>query len=244
MSDQKLQKNERPHGVYRITDAQGAAIRYAVTALDENGIGHPRYDDTRHNIELVERFDSYKPAQAMRVRLERKNHKYLAPIETVIKLPPFMPQLGPDPHVRRETFLNMDVQEQEELVYMMLVTTGRPFEKLLRWLMVSKEEAAHISEDVIASAAAELDLRIAKKMLEHVFANNSPAAQTATMFASKVHLGWRENGIGSGEEDRGASDAVKSLFEGLQVAVTHRDDNGNTLREPTQLRVVQGGKQD
>ena len=235
---------DKPHALYRITDSKGQVVRHAVCVIDEYGESKPRYDKQREFAELIEKYDTYNPAQAKRTSLNRIHlDRYGIAHAESIKMPAFMPELGPDAVTRREVFLNLEIQEQEQLVYELVVSTGRPLPRILQWLMVKPEEVEHITADLIEAAHAELDLRIAKKMIAHALKNESPAAQTATMFIAKVKLGWNEQGEKTAEKEAEAEKASTSLFGELNVVETNRDPTtGQTLEEPSTFKLIRGGK--
>ena len=150
-------------------------------------------------------------------------------------------RLPDNPRLRAAAYRSMPDDMQEAVVYSILCSTGLPLKRVAAWLCVKAEEvSAVVSEEVAAAARAELDLRIAKKMVAFAMLNKSPAAMSACLFLTKVFLKWNENGMGE-ESTAPDSKLVQSLFDKLEVVETHRDANGVTLQEPTRLQLVQKG---
>jgi hypothetical protein len=233
---------DKPHAVLRVTDNKGS-VRYAVTMIREDGDYKARYDAKTETCELVGTHANYNSAQASRVALGRSIGMYAWDGEALRKkaanLPDFMPELPGSPRLRRDFFLGLDIEQQEEILYALTVSTGMPLKRIAAWLFLHVEEVEHIDEMITQSARAELDLRIAKKMVGHALANNSPASMTATLYLTKVFLAWNEQGQGVPTDDPMTNlDAAKSLFDDLKVVQTHRDETGKTVAEPTVLQLV------
>lgn len=246
MSEQ-LPFKERPHAVLRIRDKKGTILRHAVTMEREDGGYRARYDEKTETCEFIQRFENYKDAQAKRQNLQRAIGKYYwhgdALARKSIALPAFMPELPSSPRERREFFLSLDIEQQEEVFYAMTVATGLPRKRIQQWLFVYPEEIEQIDEAITTAARAELDLRIAKKMVGHALKDNSPASMTATLYLTKVFLGFNEQGMhGQTEDPMTNLNAAKSLFDDLTVVETHRDANGTTTEPPTVLKLVRDKK--
>jgi hypothetical protein len=245
MQNEKPSFKERPHAVLKLVTTDGKT-RYAVAQLDEHGNYLERHDKAGH-VTVIGKYDNYNIAQTKRMELGRLgNHRYHgahgSPLaRSAIKLPEFLPELPTSPRERRELFLNLEIEEQEEALYAISLATGMRRHVIAKWLFVTLEEIEHIDMAITDAARAELDLRIAKKMIGHALSTNSANTITPTLYLTKVFCGWNENGINDGAPEPDM-DAAKSLFEDMKVVDTHRDENGNTVAPPTVLSIVRDKK--
>lgn len=251
MQNEKPSFKERPHAVLKIVATDGNT-RYAVAQLDKHGNYLERHDRAGQ-VTVIGKFDSYNIAQAKRMEFGRDGKpryqggnnppaSHGAPLaRSSIKLPEFLPELPTSPRERRELFLNLEIEEQEEVLYAISLATGMRRHVIAKWLFVKPDEIEHIDVAITDAARAELDLRIAKKMIGHALSTNAPASITPTLYLTKVFCGWNENGINDGAPEPDM-DAAKSLFEDMKVVDTHRDENGNTVAPPTVLSIVRDKK--
>lgn len=228
-----------PHHVVAIIDtATDHILQYRVCPVDPE-------DSTRlgtqhdPSTQYVKRLDTVADSNAgFRVIKQLETWSPSKQIANPHEFAAFDERLPDNPRLRAAAYRSMPDDMQEAVVYSILCSTGLPLKRVAAWLCVKGEEVSDVvSEEVAAAARAELDLRIAKKMVAFAMLNKSPAAMSACLFLTKVFLKWNENGMG---EESTAPDAqtVKSLFDKLEVVETHRDANGVTLQEPTRLALV------
>lgn len=237
-SEATLLKNAKPHDIWKVTSGNRDE-RYSVRASDS-----PKPIERGEKWELISTFENYNEAQRERVALGRAQGKYTMPTKIKKDLPPFMEAMPDSPRVRRAGFLDMEIEDQENVLYAIVSTTGMPFRRVCDWLYVLPSEVDHIDQRIITSARAELDLRIAKKMVGHALANNSPASMSAVLYLTKVFLGWNEQGQRDPAEDPTiALGGAKALFDNLSVIETDRDTTTGETKGPSKvLQLVRGTK--
>lgn len=188
----------RPHVFIQVTYRDGE-VKYKVRALNEDGTYSSRGDNDILRVDEIGRFDGYNEAQAERVLLNCKAGVYTggATIAESLKLPDFVSTLPTSPRDRKTVFLSLEIDEQEEVFYAIAVSTGLKRTRIAQWLMLREEEIEHIDTAITDAARAELDLRIAKKLINHALCSNAPASIALTLYLTKVFCNWSEEGVDS-----------------------------------------------
>lgn len=245
-------RNERPHVVIKIIDDSRQTIeggvRYACKQIGPNGDFRVQLKG-RERYEVIQQYDNYLDAQNHRQQLSIRDGIYenSGPSENrartaiaATKLEPFMKEVPQKVLERREYFLSLEIEEQQELLEAIVLQTARPKPKVLQWLGVTKDELEHIDDRIFTGAAAELDLRVARKVLGMALSEEStPATERAAIYLTKVLCGWSEDGTADNDSTVELNrEVAKSLFDGLTILETHRDENGMTIKPPTELKLV------
>lgn len=213
----------KTHRVVAVTsDATGEVLRYTVTHGDAGDI---QYDVETENVKVVQDELTKNQAKGLKLKLDKDLARFSA--DEMAKDPhaleAFDVRLPDDPRTRAAAFRSLDQETQEALVYSALCTTGLTVKKIAQWLCIKPTELEHIHEDVILAARAELELRIAKRMMFFAMANKSPAAMSATIYLTKAMLKWSETGDGT------STGAAPVLDINLKV-INNTNDDVNALR--------------
>lgn len=232
-----MASQQDPHFVIALCSIEtDEALEYKSTLVHEDGSADPRFDNKEHYVKVLGKYPTRAAAQRI-----AKGLAEWSPREAMTnphELGKFDERLPDTPALRAAAYKSLAPDAQAAIVYSIISSTALPIKKVAAWLNVDEEDVREVfSDGEAASARAELDFRIAKKMIQFALQNKSPAAMSACIFLCKAILNWSDQGIGS-DDAVGVLKDAKSLFASMEVIETHRDENGVTLAEPTRLTLV------
>jgi hypothetical protein len=203
-------------------DSTGEPLRYSVTSGD---VGDVKHDVECETTKLVQEGLTLNQAKGLKIKLDKALAKF-SPSElarNAHNYESFDQRLPEDPRARAAAFRSLDESLQEQIVCAAICATGLPIKKIAAWLCVPLKELSHIQDDVLEAARTELDLRIAKRMIDFAMQSKAPAAMSATIYLTKALLKWNE-----GPEQAAANAAALDI----NLKVTQ-----NTNEEVNALRV-------
>ena len=121
-----------------------------------------------------------------------------------------------------------------DVVYGIVLDTGADIRTISKYFGWDFEVAKALLQPTYETAKAELKLTVLAHLLEFDFSTKQAMA--------KFHLG--RNYADQTESGQPAPDidaATTGLFNNLTVVETHRDQSGQTVEEPTKLKLVKTG---
>lgn len=213
--------HSRPHNVVATCDiTTGEVLRYGAVQVG----GKPLFDPDTECVKIVGEAENFSAAVRLQKSLETWSIKRFE--AAALEDTSFDTRLPDDPMLRSAAYRSLTPDLQQAIVYTALCTTGLPLKKVAAWLCVKPAEVTSVcSEEVAAAARAELDLRIARKMVQFAMQSKSPAAMSATLYLTKVFLKWNEAGM-----DAAAEATNKNVLDIKLNVVSNSNDAVNELR--------------
>lgn len=141
--------------------------------------------------------------------------------------------------VQRDLWQNSDERDRHAIVYGMVLidgAIGKAMNDIARFFGLDKKDLVPY-KDTFEMAKAALKLKIQRNQISIALQReDQPNFKffLGKQFAEQVGEPAHE-GVETTE-----GQAMKSIFDSLSVVETHRDENGNTIAEPTTLKLVQG----
>lgn len=128
---------------------------------------------------------------------------------------------------------NQELLEQvRDKVYGIVLATGADLKTICAYFGWDVSTARSQLQATIDMAKAELKLTVLENQISFALATKQPLAKIHIGRQHADQLDYAPQGDGSTAASSGG------LFDNLTVVETHRDMNGQTIQEPTQLRLV------